>query len=127
MTRLFAGTPFDIPPRCGVCGELESECRCTPAEKAAAEETKRREAARLPPGKQTARVSVQKRKGGRIVTVVQGLTAEANDLPELLTRLKNACGAGGTVRAEEDEVEIQGDHAKRVREALAAIGYRVKG
>lgn len=126
MTRLFAGTPFDIPPRCDDCGELESECRCSAEEKAQAAERRRSEAERLPPEKQTARVSVERRKGGRQVTVVGGLTAKANDLPQLLSQLQAECGTGGTVKAKDELLELQGDHAERVRQALKGIGYRVK-
>ena len=126
MTRLFAGTPFDIPPVCEDCGNPESECVCTPAEKADAEARRRRAADRLPPEKQTARVSVQKRKGGRKATVVEGLTAKANELPELLTKLQAACGSGGTVKPKEDLIEIQGDHSDQIRRTLTEIGFKVK-
>lgn len=124
MTRLFAGTPFDIPPTCDDCGQTESECTCSAAEKAEAAERRQREALRLPPGKQKARVSAQKRKGGRQATVVEGLTAEANDLPELLKKLQLACGTGGTVKAKENLIELQGNHVQVVRESLQKIGYR---
>lgn len=109
--RLFEGTPFDRPPQCECCGKLEEECACPPEGPA-----------RVPPEKQKARVSVEKRKHGRVMTVVRGLAAADNDLPELLKRLKNTCGAGGTVDG--DLIEIQGEHADRIRSALAKLGYR---
>lgn len=111
--RLFAGTPFDRPPRCEVCGELESACTCPPPEPV-----------RLAPERQTARIGIETRKNGKRVTVVRGLPAEGNDLPALLTTLKSHCGAGGTLR--DDLLEIQGDQLDRVREKLLAIGFRVK-
>jgi translation initiation factor 1 len=112
--RLFEGTPFDLgPPRCERCGELEAECVCPPAP-----------VPRKAPQQQTARVQVEKRKAGRVVTVIRGLAADDNDLPALLTTLKNACGAGGTLR--EEAVEIQGDHGARIKNALSELGYRVK-
>jgi len=70
-------------------------------------------------------VAVERRKAGKTVTVVRGLAADENDLPALLTRIKNHCGAGGTL-GEEGELEIQGDQAARVREFLGKLGYRVK-
>ena len=112
--RLFAGTPFDRPPRCGRCGELEEDCTCLPEPPP-----------RIPPEQQTARLTVEKRKKGKLATVVQGLNAEGNDLPELLTLLKSTCGAGGTLK--EDILEIQGNQLDRIREALGKIGYRVRG
>lgn len=111
--RLFEGTPFDRPPRCERCGELEAECRCPPPAPP-----------RIPPEKQTARLAVEKRPKRKHVTVVRGLSAEGNDLAELLTKLKTACGAGGAIR---DEVlEIQGDQRERVRAVLSSLGYRLK-
>ena len=112
--RLFAGTPFDRPPTCDRCGKLESDCDCLPLP-----------APRIPPAQQTARLSIEKRKKGKVVTVVRGLPAEGNDLPELLRQLKSQCGAGGTIQ--DDCVEIQGEHVERIRAALSEIGYRVKG
>lgn len=118
MTRLFAGTAWDQPPRCDRCGLLEEECKCPPGvEKTAAKPL-------VSPSSQTAKVAVEKRKRGKLMTVVRGLAAVENDLPALLKQLKNHCGAGGTVK--EDQVEIQGDHLERIRQTLAKIGYRVK-
>lgn len=113
MTRLFAGTEFDIPPRCDRCGELEADCKCPPPPKEfAAPET------------QTAKVRVDQRKHKRKVTIVWGLDSEINDLASILAQLKAACGAGGSIQ--DEQLEIQGDHASRVREKLCEIGFRVK-
>ena len=109
---LLAGTKFDRPPHCEQCDRLESECTCPPVEPD-----------RLAPGRQTARIAIEKRKHGRTMTVIRGLNAVDNDLDVLLKRLKNACGAGGTVS--EDGIEVQGNHADRVRTELLRIGYRV--
>lgn len=126
MTRLFAGTPFDIPPTCDDCGKQEAECECTAAQKSAAEAQRRIQANRIEPGKQTARVNLQKRKGGRYVTAVEGLASAANDLPELLAKLQAACGTGGTVKGKEDLVELQGKHVDAVKRTLRDIGYKVR-
>ena len=115
--RLFEGTPWDRPPRCERCGELEAACRCPPMPTPAP--------ALTAPEKQTARLAVEKRPGGRWMTVVRGLPAAENDLPALLTQLKAACGAGGA--AKDDLLEIQGRHLDAVRELLSQLGYRVKG
>ena len=114
--RLFEGTQFDRPPVCERCELLESECKCPPPEP---EPTA--------PQKLTARLSVQKRKRGKIVTVISGLNEghPGNHLGDLLTKLKNACGAGGTIQ--EDTIEIQGDHLERVKKLLAEIGYKIRG
>ncbi len=126
MTRLFAGTPFDIPPECELCGRVESQCECTAAEKAAAEAHRQTEAARIAPEKQTAILRMEKRKGGRTATVIMGLTASANDLPAILSKLQTACGAGGTVKTKEDLIELQGDHIAAAKKYLAGLGYKLQ-
>jgi len=114
--RLFAGTSFDQPPVCDRCGQLETACDCSarPAPPALV----------LPPEKQIARLRIEKRKNGKRVTTISGLDPAGNHLAELLAKLKNACGAGGTVQV--DVIEIQGDHEDRIRGLLKELGYRVQ-
>lgn len=128
MGRLFAGTPWDRPPRCEHCGRLEGECRCPkPASTPP----------RVPVEKQTARLRLEKRPKGKIVSVVSGLDPGETDLEELAKRLKSACGTGGTVKVPErgssthqvsaaPQIEIQGDHLDRIEKELSGIGYRIK-
>ena|SRR5688572_24422950 len=112
--RLFEGTPYDRPPKCDRCGALEADRTCPPPA-----------AAQIPPEKQVARLAVEKRRRGKVVTVIRGLSATASDLPTLLSLLKSQCGAGGTL--DEEGLEIQGQHMDRIRAALTDLGYRVKG
>jgi translation initiation factor 1 len=114
--RLFEGTAWDRPPRCEQCGELEEGCTCPPPLRPVRPLT--------PPEQQTARLALEKRKKGKVVTVVRGLPPQENDLPALLIRLKAACGAGGTLK--DDGLEIQGGHLDRVRELLTEAGYRIR-
>ena len=79
--RLFEGTEWDRPPVCEQCGELEKDCTCPHPPRLL-----------TAPEKQTARLNVEKRKKGKVVTVVQGLPAQENDLPALLGQLKTAGG-----------------------------------
>lgn len=111
---LFAGTKWDIPGRCERCEKLESECNCPPLEE---------QKVWLDPSKQTARVMLEKRKKGKLVSVVRGLLSKDNDLPSLLTKLKNSCGAGGTI--DNDSLEIQGDHVSKIQSILKEFGYRI--
>ena len=111
--RLFEGTEFDVPPKCDLCGKLEEHCDCPPPAPK-----------RIPPEDQTAQVTVEKRKKGKQVTTVAGLDPIGNDLPELLTRLKDDCGAGGTLK--DGQIEIQGDQLDRVTATLGKIGYHVE-
>jgi translation initiation factor 1 len=66
----------------------------------------------------------ERRAKGKLVTVITGLSPDENDLNELAARLKNACGAGGTVK--ERQIELQGDHLEAAERTLHAIGYKTK-
>lgn len=111
--RLFEGTTFDRPPRCDRCGALEAECSCPPP--AVVERA---------PEKQTLRLQVENRKRGKQVTAVRGLKLSEAAMASLLAKLKNSCGAGGTI--DEGVIEIQGAQLDRIRTVLEAMGYRVK-
>jgi len=111
--RLFEGTSFEIPPICDQCKLTEASCVCTAEMKT-----------RIAPEKQTARLTIEKRRKGKVVTVISGLPSINNDLPQVLKQLKSACGAGGTI--DSDTIEIQGEHIPRVRQELSKIGYRIK-
>ena len=110
--RLFEGTELDVPPICDRCQVLEPDCQCPPP----AHEF-------LPNASQRARLRLEKRKRGKVVTLVLGLQPDETDLPKLLTSLKNTCGAGGTIG--DNGIEIQGDHLVRIASCLAEMGYRV--
>ena len=74
---------------------------------------------------QTARIARdRKRRAGKTVTVISGLRHDPATLEALLKKLKAQCGAGGTLK--DGELEIQGDHRERVAAALAAMGYKIK-
>src|SRR5260221_13256095 len=66
----------------------------------------------------------RKRRGGKTVTVAAGFELSAESLQTLAQQLKKRCGAGGTAR--DCEIEIQGDHADAVTTELVKIGYRVE-
>ena len=51
-----------------------------------------------------------------------GLCRDAEDL---LRKLKTACGAGGTLK--DGELEVQGDQRAKLKALLEGMGYRVKG
>lgn len=79
----------------------------------------------LPSSQQNLKVQAS-RKGrkGKTVTVISGFQASAETLASLLKQLKTQCGAGGT--AKENEIEIQGDHAPKLVQILAQLGYKAK-
>jgi translation initiation factor 1 len=62
-------------------------------------------------------------RGGKTVTVVSGFVGIG--LPEkeaLAKQMRAACGAGGTVK--DGQIEIQGDKREQVAKILAAAGFR---
>jgi translation initiation factor 1 len=66
----------------------------------------------------------RKGRGGKSVTVVSGIPGSAAALADLARELRAACGAGGTLR--EREIEIQGDQRDRVEAFLTKRGLAVK-
>jgi translation initiation factor 1 len=66
----------------------------------------------------------RKRRGGKTVTVIEGLLMPAKDREALLRSLKAGLGTGGTVK--DSALEIQGDHCDAVIALLTNIGFRPK-
>ncbi len=79
----------------------------------------------LPAAQQSLKVQAS-RKGrkGKTVTVISGFQARPETLTALLKSLKAQCGAGGTVK--EAEIEIQGDHTQKIVQILTQLGYKTK-
>lgn len=103
---------------CPKCGFGEKDCRCTSAKGVAAEEPV--------PAKIVAKLRIEKGgRGGKTVTVVDGLPRNREFLKGLAGELKKACGTGGTVG--ETSVEIQGDQREALRALLSSRGWTVKG
>jgi len=83
------------------------------------------DAVNLPPEQQQIKISLQtKGLRGKQVTLIQGFQHDPGTLHELARKLKQFCGAGGTVKGQ--EIEIQGDKRKMVAEKLGQFGYRTK-
>jgi translation initiation factor 1 len=79
----------------------------------------------LPPRQQTARIwRDSKRRRGKTVTVIGGLQHDPATFEELLRTLKKSCGAGGTFK--DGEIEIQGDHREAISAFFLKLGYKVK-
>lgn len=79
----------------------------------------------LPAAQQNLKVQAS-RKGrkGKTVTVISGFQARPETLTALLKSLKAQCGAGGTVK--ETEIEIQGNHTQKIVQILTQLGYKAK-
>ncbi len=66
-------------------------------------------------------------RAGKAVVIVGDIPAgiPAAEIAKLAHDLKKQCGAGGTVRGR--EIEIQGEHAPRIRAYLETQGFKVAG
>lgn len=89
---------------CPVCGLPQDLCMCKTIAK---EQT-------------LITVKVTKRRYGKLVTLVQGVSS-MDEAKELGKTLKQSLACGGTVK--DKIVELQGDQRRRVREVLLKIGY----
>jgi len=66
----------------------------------------------------------RKGRGGKSVTVIEGLQLSVEDSEKLLKQIKAKLGTGGTVK--NGALEIQGDHCDAVMAELSGKGYQPK-
>ena len=93
---------------CNVCGLPDELCICQEIAKE----------------QQKAIISVVRRRYGKLVTIVEGITDSAIDIDQLAKTLKARCAAGGTVKGR--VIELQGEHKKKAAEVLKENGYQVE-
>ena len=75
----------------------------------------------LRPSQQKATVRLDRRgRGGKSVTVIEGLQMAPKERETLLKQLKAKLGTGGTVK--DTSLEIQGDHRDALMAALEKMG-----
>ena len=65
-----------------------------------------------------------KGRGGKAVTVVDGVPLAPAELKVLAKALKQRCGVGGSVKSH--TIEIQGDQRELLKRELEARGFQVK-
>lgn len=111
--RLVYSTESGRITTCPTCGRPYKECRCDQPAK--------------PARKSDGIVRVmrdRKHRGGKTVTVIDGVVGNEAELTALAQQLKKLCGSGGTVK--DGKIEIQGDHCDKVIAKLTALGYKSK-
>lgn len=119
-TRLVYSTDPALNQKCGKCKELRSECVCEPELGAEAAKASR----------YVAILRIEKaHRGGKTVTVIDGLPKSELFLKDLTTQLKKKCGSGGTylMDGRDGVIEIQGDKRELIRAAFAKMKVQTKG
>lgn len=66
----------------------------------------------------------RKGRGGKTVSVIEGVMSPPAGKEALLKHLKTRLGAGGTVKGE--LIEIQGEHREKIVALLGELGYKAK-
>ena len=69
-------------------------------------------------------ISVDKRRYGKMMTIVDGIDAHDLDVDSLITKLKSKCACGGTIK--DSKIELQGDNRTKVKETLEKMGFMVE-
>ena len=65
-----------------------------------------------------------KGRGGKAVTVIEGIPEQPDKLKLICKQLKQRCGVGGALKG--SQLEIQGDQRSTCKQQLETMGYRVK-
>jgi len=89
---------------CPKCGLPEQACVCEQIVKSS----------------QRIKVSTDKKRYGKIVTVVSGFE-NGIDVKKIAKTLKNELACGGT--SKDNIIELQGDHTKKIKEILVRLGF----
>ncbi len=69
---------------------------------------------------QKIRITTDKKRYGKVVTIINGF-GNGIDIKKIAKELKNSLACGGTFR--EGEIELQGDHKKKAKDALVKLGF----
>ena len=90
---------------CRICSLPKDICRCQELAKT----------------EQRIKVSVERRKWGREVTLIEGINSRDISLSELVTKLKMKCACGGS--AKDGIIVLQGDHRFSIKNILSNLGF----
>lgn len=74
---------------------------------------------------QAVRISVDKRRYGKNVTIIEGIDPKSENIDEIAKLLKKKVASGGTVK-DGRIIELQGDHRNTVKKQLESMGFRAE-
>ncbi|AJF61387.1 TPA: stress response translation initiation inhibitor YciH [Candidatus Woesearchaeota archaeon] len=66
-------------------------------------------------------VYTEKKKFGKLHTMIEGIDTRQIDLKDLAKKLKNTLACGGTFK--DGKIELQGDHKQKVFAELVKLGF----
>ncbi|MEK6951578.1 MAG: stress response translation initiation inhibitor YciH [Nanoarchaeota archaeon] len=75
----------------------------------------------LAKSEQRIKVKEEKRKFGKMITVIEGINSKEVDIKEVAKNLKSKFACGGTVKG--NVIELQGTHAAKVKTELIKLGF----
>jgi translation initiation factor 1 len=90
---------------CPTCGLPKEICSC---EAIAREE-------------QRIRVRVERKRFGKLMTLIEGIDERRINVKELARKLKTQLACGGTAKG--GIIELQGNHKERIKEILVELGF----
>ena len=73
---------------------------------------------------QKIRLHLDRKKGGKINTVIRGLILKNDDLKSFAREIKKKCASGGSHK--NNDIIIQGDKREIIKKFLIEKGYNVK-
>lgn len=90
---------------CTICGLPKELCVC---------ETIAKESQKIT-------IKNEKKKFGKVYTVIEGIDEKQIDLKELVKKLKAVFACGGTAKS--GKIELQGDHKNNAKKMLVQNGF----
>jgi translation initiation factor 1 len=66
-------------------------------------------------------VRTEKRKFGKVYTIIEGIDTKDIDIKETTKKLKSKFACGGTSKG--GKIELQGNHKQKVKGALVQLGF----
>lgn len=67
-------------------------------------------------------IKLEKRRFGKISTIIEGLDEKTIDFRELASKLKSTLACGGT--AKDGKIELQGSHLEKAKGELVKLGFK---
>ena len=74
---------------------------------------------------QVVKISVDKRRYGKNVTIIEGIDPKDEEIYQIAKSLKRKVASGGTVK-DGKRIELQGEHRQEAKKLLEEMGFKVE-